>query len=258
VLVVVALVGYLAVAYTVRSHPGAKSVHAAVREFRPGPATAAADTRYQEPAQGVYQLTGQGTERISFPPNSQHDGSPMPATVTSLPDDCWRWHVAYNVAHWEEYDFCPQGATMVERANRNSQSWDFGTLKVSNVADFTCPSNATVLPADTTAGQRVSWACTGTNSSVPGGTTSKVVSLNDGVVTLTVGHATVQAVHELETTTLSGSQRGTVVENWWFSATTGLPLRVDRDITVKTDSPLGAITYGETGSWKMVSLTPRS
>ena len=74
------------------------------------------DLRYALPAEGVYALNGQGTERISFPPNSHPDGAVMPATITYLADGCWRWHIDYNVAHWEEYDFCPRGGRLLLKA----------------------------------------------------------------------------------------------------------------------------------------------
>ncbi len=256
---VLAVVLYVGLSYEFRSIPGAKSVHSAVSAFRGGHATTGGGLKYPPPAQGVYELNGQGSEHISFPPNSQHDGSVMPASVTYLPGGCWRWHLDYNVAHWEEYDFCPSATHLTQPANRNSQSWDFGTLSITNVATFSCPAGAVVLPESPNAGNGAEWTCEGTSTAVQGTTTAHVVMRVIGTAPFAVGkHQKVPAVDEVQTTTLTGAQTGTVVESWWFSAMSGLPVRVDRQIRIATASPLGQITYTESGSWRMTSLTPHT
>ena len=255
---VVSGVLYVFLSYQFRSTPGAKSVRSAVSEFRGGRATATAHLRYAAPAQGVYELNGQGSEQISFPPNSQRDGAVMPASVRFLPDGCWRWHLDYNVAHWEEYDFCPTSTTLTQPANRNFQAWDFGTLQITNLATFNCPANTVVLPHNPTTGKTAEWTCQGTSTAVQGRTTARVAMRVVASTFLTIGnHHDVPAFHEVQTTTLSGPQTGTVVEDWWFSTVSGLPLRVDRQIRIATASPLGAITYTEHGTWKLTSLAPR-
>jgi hypothetical protein len=257
-LLIVSSVGYVTLSYVFRSHPGAKSLSSAISTYRRGQDTTRSDLRYEPPAQGIYALKGQGSERISFPPNSQNDGAVMPASVTYTAHGCWSWHLDYNTAHWDEYDFCPSGNQLLQTGYRNFQSWDFGTLTVKNLASFTCPSDAVVLAENPMAAQKLGWTCSGTNTSVSGRTTERVVTPVVGTATLLIGKAKVKAVHEVEMITLSGVQKGTVVENWWFSATNGLPLRVERHITILTASPLGTITYNEDGSWQMASLTPRT
>jgi hypothetical protein len=39
-------------------------------------------------------------------------------------------------------------------------------------------------------------------------------------------------------------------------ASDGLPLRNERSVSVKTGSVVGSVTYTETGSFTLVSLTP--
>lgn len=257
-LLVLSGVGYVWFSYVFRSHPGAQSLHSVESSFKAGGRDpTAANLRYEPPAEGVYALEGQGSERISFPPNAMSDGAVMPASVTYLSDGCWRWHLDYNTAHWEEYDFCPGLNQQFQPGFRNFQSWDFGTLTVTNLASFSCPSDTVVLPDNPTSGQTLSWTCTGTNSSIKGKTLAKTASRIVGTQSLSIGKTTVRAVEEVQRTTLSGGQNGTVVETWWFSATSGLPLRIQRQIKILTASPLGTITYAESGSWQMTSLTPR-
>ena len=263
VLGVVALVlvgmGYLFLSYEFQAVPGAKSIHSAVDAFRGGKATTNTNVHYQPPPQGVYELRGRGGETISFPPNSQSDGAVMPASVTYVANGCWRWHLDYNVAHWEEYDFCPSANQLVQAGNRNFQSWSFGTFKITNLATFTCPSNAIVLPDNPGEGKTVTWTCQGKNSAMKGKTMAQDSARVVGTTTLSIGNTqAVPAVREVQKTTLSGGQRGTVVETWWFSARSGLPLRVERQIKILTASPIGSITYNESGAWQMASLTPRT
>jgi hypothetical protein len=256
-LLVLSGVGYAWLSYVFRSHPGAKSLRSVENSFKGGGRNSATATlRYDPPAEGVYSLKGQGSERISFPPNSMSDGAVMPASVTYLSNGCWRWHLDYNTAHWEAYDFCPSANQQTQPGFRNSQSWDFGTMSITNLATFTCPPDTVVLPGNPVAGQTLNWMCTGTNTSIKGKTLAKTLSRVVATPSLSIGKKTVKAVEEVQKTTLSGGQSGTVVETWWLSPVSGLPLRIERQIKISTASPLGTITYNEGGWWQMTSSTP--
>ena len=189
VLIVLGATGFVVIPYVFREHPGPKSLHAAVKAFQGKKSTpkSSGTLSYDFPAEGVYPLKGQGTERISFPPNSQRDGAIMPATITYLADGCWRWHIDYNVAHWEEYDFCPHGGRLLLAGNGDSQSWDFGDIKVNNLARFTCPSDSVVLPQDPKPGQTQRYSCTGTNTAVSGRSIAATTVRIVGIVTLRIG-----------------------------------------------------------------------
>jgi len=259
IVVVLGGAGFVAVRYVFRSHPGPMSLGSAVKAFRGRESsTTVRNLRYDPPAQGVYALNGQGTERISFPPNSQRDGAVMPASVRYLADGCWQWHVDYNVAHWEEYDFCPRGTQILLVANCNSQSWDFGTLKINNLARIVCPPTTVVLPGDPQSGQALGWSCIGTNTATPGRTIEATHARMVGMDTMQIGGVAIPTIHELQQITVTGAQRGTDTENWWFAASSGLPVRMERHITLSSSSPLGTITYDEAGSWQMTSLQPRT
>ena len=260
VVIVLGAAGFVVIRYVFREHPGPKSLHAAVKAFQgkePTP-TSSGTLRNDLPAEGVYPLNGQGTERISFPPNSQRDGTVMPVTITYLADGCWQWHVDYNVAHWEEYDFCPSDGRLLLAGNRNSQSWDFGDIKVNNLGRFTCPSGSVVLPQSPKPGQTQRYSCTGTNTAVSGRSIAATTVRIVGMVTLRIGGTVVPTIHELQQVTLTGGQRGRVREDWWFTVRSGLPVRVERQITLLSNSPLGTITYNEVGSWQMTSLRPQT
>ncbi|HYA69602.1 MAG TPA: hypothetical protein VED63_12800 [Acidimicrobiales bacterium] len=256
---VLASIAYAGLRYELRPHPGAKSVGSAVKSFHDSAPDAGAGRggAYALPAAGVYTLRGQGDEHISFPPNSQRDGAAMPGTVTSLNGDCWRWRIDYNVAHSEEFVFCTGRAGLFQPTDINSQSWNFGVTTISNTARITCPASTVVLPARPTPGQTWQWSCPETNTSIGGKSVSTTTARIVGDDTVAVGGTPVAAVSEVQRTTVTGVQNGTVTEDWWFSRTSGLALRVERAITIHTTSPLGVITYTEDGSWQLSSLTPR-
>jgi hypothetical protein len=262
--VAIGATGVVVGSYLFRDRPGPRSVSSALKQFRQDAATTAAPTTAVvgaiagRPTAGVYQLAGQGSEHISFPPNSQSDGAIMPASVVYLSASCWRWRVDYNVAHWEDYDFCSQGGVLRETANRNGQTWDFGTTKITNQATFACPAGVVVMPADLRPGETFSQSCTGTNTAVSGVTQATGPIRIVGTERLTVGNRAVTALHEVQQISLVGGQTGSVSEDWWFEVGTGLPVRVDRYITIGTKSPVGTITYTESGSWGMTSLTPQT
>lgn len=77
-----------------------------------------------------------------------------------------------------------------------------------------------------------------------------VTGLGDGCWRLRVDYSN----HRVRT--LTGGQRGTEEVDTWFDATTGLPVRNSRVITVHSDSVFGSVTYTERGTFTLVSSTP--
>ncbi len=243
--------------YLLRSHPGAKSVSSAVERYRSSTTvTNPGSTNFAGPRPGVYQATGSGAERISFPPNSQADGAVMPVTVTAQRNGCWQWRIDYNTAHWHEYVFCPQKGRLMLVAQSNFQRWDFGSIKVTNLGRFTCVPPAPIVVQGAAPGQVFEQHCDGTNSAVKGPSVTEGPATVLGTVTMTIGGQQVRALEQTRVSHLSGSQKGTVTERWWFDAATGLPLRAERHYRVTSPSPVGHITYTEDGSWQLRSLAP--
>jgi hypothetical protein len=243
------------VSYLFRSHPGAKSVSSAVEGYRATTSTTPG-AGFEGVQPGVYQAKGSGTEKISVPPNSQADGAVMPITVTALGKGCWRWHIDYNTAHWHEYDFCPQQGSLMLVAQRNFQRWDFGRIKITNLGQYTCSPPAPIVVKDARPGQTFEHHCTGTNSAVTGPSSVEGPATIVGTVQLTIGGRKVLALHQTRVEHLSGAQKGTTTEEWWFDARTGLPLRAERHYDITSPSPVGTVDYTETGSWQLRSLQP--
>ncbi len=245
------------VRYLLRSHPGAKSVDSAVQRYRTSTTEGTGSaTEFQGPQLGVYEAHGTGHEQISFPPNSQDDGAVMPITVSALSKGCWRWRIDYNTAHWHEYDFCPDKGALLLVAQGNFQRWDFGSLVVTNLGSYTCSPPAPIVVEGARTGQTYEHHCTGTNTAAAGISNVDGPATIAGTTTLTIGDQKVEALHQTRVEHLTGSQQGTVTEQWWFDTRTGLPLRAERHYQVTSPSPIGNVDYAESGSWQLASMHP--
>jgi hypothetical protein len=260
VLIVVGTCAYLFAAYQLRTHPGAKSVSSALHSFRAsGPTTRVPGSSYAFPQAGVYTMRGTGLERISFPPNSQQDGNLVPVTISYPSSECWHMRLDYNVAHWEDYVFCPSALGLRQASNHVYQAWDFGATSITNLSTVSCPANTVVLPRDPKEDALLTWTCLerNTNTAIGSGvstTRARIV----GFETLRIGAVLVPTVEERQTATVSGAQTGSVITDWWFATSTGLPVRLERHRVVHSPTPIGTVTYTEDGSGVLTSLKPRT
>ena len=206
------------------------------------------------PAPGVYEYAGSGTEKLSLPPLSQAEGPTIPGTVTLQGADCWVFRVDYSTHHWQTWKYCLHSGDQWEAGGQTWQLWSVGPLNFTNLSTFRCAPGTMALPANATVGQQWHGRCTGTNSSVKGLTVSAGPYRFVGLDTVSVGGAQVAAAHFLRRRTDSGAQQGTERSEVWFSTRTGLPLRVQQDLEVKSSTPFGSSTYTQAGVFTLKSL----
>lgn len=218
-----------------------------------GPSTPAAPL---VPAAGVYQYRGTGTEHLDKPPRTQPQGPDIPGTVTGLGRGCWRLRVDYNTNHWQSWDYCSTGTALTETAGAFFQRLDLGPVAVDTSSTYTCDPPTDVIRPTQTAGDRWRQACRGTSTASDGEVTSAGPYTFIGEEHLDIDRRHVTTLHYHRVRTLGGGQSGTEDVDTWFEATTGLPVRNSRVITVHSDSLLGSVTYTERGSFTLVSLTP--
>ena len=234
--------------------PGPASVSDALARFHD--ADAEGRSSASGPPDGVYRYRGSGDEHLSLPPLHQADGEVMPGTVTHGADGCWTFRIDFNAVHRQSWRHCrARAAPVAETAGSTGQRWDLGVTSISNTSHFSCdrPDPVRWRP---TASAEVHLRCSGTNSAVDGRTTVAATWNFDGETTLQIdGHA-VAADHWVGRRRLTGSQEGTESSEAWFRAD-GLLLRYERDLEVRTDSPVGATTYTEEGWFELTSLTPQ-
>jgi len=66
----------------------------------------------------------------------------------------------------------------------------------------------------------------------------------------------VPTFHHVEVDTLEGAQRGTTMIDYWYTVESFLLVRMERSVRIRTESPLGSVTYSESGTWQLRSLQP--
>jgi len=256
VVALVALVLVAVVTYLLRSKPGALSLSSAGRAFRATTTTTPTPKGFALPPAGVYRATGSGFEHVAVPPDTIHDSTVMPVTVSYLPNGCWRWHIDYNTAHWHEYDFCPHKGQLLLVAQRNSLTVNLGLTSVTNLAKFTCNPPSPIAVEDPRVGAVYPHSCTGTNTAAAGVSRAFGPVTLIGVTSLDIGGKQVQAIALTRRQKITGGQSGTLDEEWWFATSTGMPLRAVRNYHLSTSSPIGPIAYTEIGSWRLDSMKP--
>lgn len=236
-----------------RDEPGARSMDDALDDFRSDTSTAGAT---DGPPEGVYQLEGSGTEALSFPPLTQSDGATMPMTINSTEDGCWSMRIDYNEAHWQDWQLCSDNTAVSEFGGRTFQRWDLGATTIDNTSLFVCEPAVIFVDLAARQGATSPRSCTGTNEAVEGETITAGTDTVVGFEQLAVGIEQVDAIHIRSDQVASGSQTGTIVNDFWFRVSDGLPLRGERNSTIESNSPVGTITYTEEGSWQLVSTEP--
>lgn len=241
------------VALVLQREPGPASIDEAVEDFAGGSDGPGGGG----PPEGVYVYAGDGTETLSVLPGDHGQGPRMPATVTHTENGCWRFRIDLHEDHWQEWHYCPDGGDLVERGGRTYQAWDLGVAAIGNTSTFRCPDSV-VIRADAEPGDRWHQECRGTSDTVSGTTISAGRTTFVGPETVTVGDEEVPALHYHQVRNMSDAQSGRQVEDFWFRASDGLPLRNTRSASIDSDSPVGAITYAEEGEWHITSLQPRT
>jgi hypothetical protein len=209
------------------------------------------------PPAGVYLYRGTGTEHLSLPPKTQHQGAGMPATVTYRSDGCWTFRLDYNTHHWQTWIYCPRDGGLVELGGQTFERWDFVFTKYDSTSKFTCAPPSIAIRAAMRPGDEWRQSCRGTSSGTKGAAVTSGPYTFVGDDEVTVGSTPVPAYHFRQVRTLSGSQTGTQTADLWFAKSNGLPLRNQRDVTVKTDTIVGSSTYTEHGSFQLTSLRPQ-
>ena len=244
--------------FVFRDNPGAKSLDDALQAFRAGDTSAVESIGavVVRPPAGVYQSDASGKASISFPPTSQNYGSSAPVTVAHQGDNCWTTSVDFNAAFQQRWKYCIDDGVLTEHSNRTTTSWDLGAVSITNISDFNCSPPGEIIKMGERREEVSTYTCTGTSDTISGTTTSAVTFESLGAELLTIDSVATPAFHYRETDLLSGPQKGTTTINYWYSLQDMLLVRMERHIDLRTDSPVGEVTYKEDGEWQLSSLTP--
>jgi hypothetical protein len=239
------------------SHRGAKeaSVDKAIANFRKS--RGATNGGFLRPAPGVYTFAGTGSEQLSLLATTQHWGPRIPVTVTQSDDGCWAYRVDYSTHHWQSVRYCAKGHLLQQTGDTSSQTFDFVAFKASDKNDVVCSPPADRIRTDAKPG--ATWPVTCNGHSESRGTRFRAAGTDTfvGIEQIAIGGELVPAYRYSVDRTLSGSQSGFERYDMWYSVLDGLPVKTNRQVRVKSPSPIGEVTYTENGSFTLTSLTPR-
>ena len=208
------------------------------------------------PEPGVYRYEGGGTEALSTPPLSQSQGPEMPATVELTGDGCWSFRIDYSSNHWQDWEHCPEGDLVTEVGGSTWQRWMIGTSAITNLSTFVCEPGTPAFSLEPVDAQQWTGSCVGTSEAVSGQTVSEGPYVDDGEQVLEVGGVEVRTRRYVSERTMTGAQTGQERSTTWFAVESGLPVRNERTLEVRTDTPIGPSTYTESGWFQLTDLRP--
>jgi hypothetical protein len=233
------------------------SVDDALQRFRETPGHDVVGTDGLQPAAGVYTYEGRGSESLSVLGTKQQWGDTIPATVVHGPDGCWTLTVDFNTHHSQSWRYCAQDDSLVERGGKTSQTFDFVAFSATDVNTFTCAPPAVVLRDGAQRGTPTAVECEGRSAERGTVVASTGTNTYVGREELMIGSAHVAAYHVRSEREMSGDQEGTDRSDAWYAVRGGMLLRLERDIEVRSPSPVGTVTYTERGRIELTSLTAR-
>ena len=208
------------------------------------------------PPAGVYEYAGAGTESLDRPPVGQQQGPTMPGTVTHDGPDCWTFRIDYSSKHHQSWRYCARGGGLVEVGGESEQVLDIVVTDVRVASSTTCDDGVMAVVARARPGDAEEQSCQATSTGADVPVTAAGRNTFVGVEPLEIDGARVRALHYHRERTFSGGQDGSEVLDLWFDAETALPLRNRHSVRVRTDSPLGVLTYTEEGSFTLARREP--
>jgi hypothetical protein len=204
------------------------------------------------PDVGVYSATSTGTESVGIPGLDEDLGPNAPVTVTQGDGGCFTYRVDFNSHYWRNWMWCPTSEAMFAVTRMESRTGrTLPGVSVESLATYSCDVPVPFLWADAASGDRRDGSCTGVVKDSDGVTGDAAVVEVLGQSTMTVGGETVDVVHLRSTETLSNSQTGSEIDEWWIDANTGLPVKIMIEISAK-----GTRQYTVTGGVDLTTLTP--
>ena len=256
--VVSSVVGLLAWRWNERG-PSRPSVNGAIGRFRTA-SPGGTGTGLMEPRPGVYLYKATGRESLSFMGTRQSQGPIDPGTVVLRPNGCWQFRVDFNSFHDQTWNRCSTGGKLMESGGTTDQRFDFVAFKASEHTDVTCTPRVVVADLAALPGARSPVRCTGRSQTTKTTFAQTGSATFVGRETVAVGATRVLALHTREDLRMSGGQTGEVKIDIWFAATDGLPLKEAHSLRVASPAPapLNHVTYVESGSWQLTSMTPRT
>lgn len=209
------------------------------------------------PREGVYRYEGDGNEGLVSPSVSQRQGPQMPGTVIHTGRGCWSFRIDYSTKHAQTWDLCRRGGDLIEIGGSSTQQIDLKITEVGVTVTTRCDPGTVLLSKAARAGDPpVQQRCRASSSSVAEEISVRGASQFIGVEPIRVDGTAMAACHIRHDREMSGGQTGSERLDLWLDCRSGLPLRNERRVRARTDSPIGKLTYTEEGSFILQRLDP--
>ncbi len=210
------------------------------------PAARPAAARYALPPQGVYVYATKGYEETDALAGARHD-YPKQTSTTIRKGGCgWisRWQPLEE--RWEESEFCESAeGTRMKRYTMYHEFFQRGVRE-----EFAC--DGFVQKVGARAGDSWSLVCKSSQSTAKGRVS--VV----GMENVDVDGTAVKALHMRYVITVSGANRGRMVQDRWLTQQPRVMSRMTQTADLKVASPFGDAGYKESYELDLKSLKPRT
>ncbi len=218
----------------------------ALRLYRQGQGSEAADAGPDLPPPGVYRYLTSGDEHLSAGDITRPFPRSTDMIVTDARCSTIRWEPFEE--HIEGLVTCPSPGRALSITSVPSYEEIAGTQTTMVVE---CPAGTYLLPPSPVIGERWQTTCHATGQTVL--ITGQVI----GAARIDVGGSGVPAVHTRLTLSFAGSESGSNPNDYWLSASTGLILRQVETVNVSQQAgPLGSVRYQEHMAIKLTSIEP--
>jgi hypothetical protein len=200
---------------------------------------------------GVYPATATGSESIGIPGFDESFGPKAPVTVTEGDGGCFTYRADFNSHHWRSWTFCPTDDTTFGLTKQESWTGRKAPgLNIDSLTTYTCSTPVEFVWRSATAGDTRRGVCAGTTDSDPAVTNDAATFTVVGPSRIKVGGETIDVVHARTTDVFTGAQTGTERDEWWLDASTGLPVKLTFDLSLKG----GPSDYSEHGTLVLTSI----
>ncbi|CAN5718997.1 hypothetical protein BH11MYX4_BH11MYX4_29150 [soil metagenome] len=204
----------------------------------------------------VYAVSGydQLTGAVSYP--RANYGPTCPVTITYIGTSCFELKLALRVDYEETMRLCIVDRDLVQDKGTRYQRFAGGLLPATTVrTTVECKPGDVYLSSPLPAAP-LFHDCMGNNSDPKSGdsgfrTFGKYTYVEDK--TLMVMGGPVVTNHFLDDRTVSLSQTGSNVANWYFAAADGTLQQLGRTVGINYNSVIGTVNYGETMLMTLVS-----
>lgn len=203
-------------------------------------------TGLKRPPTGVYTYTTTGGDELSLFSFKTTYGNP-PATVTIEYDgeNCFKQTIKLRDKYTELMNECIVGQDTVHSSGVRAQEFPLVGTATTNQ---TCAPGDVYFSTNRRPNQTWDHTCVGTSSDSKSGGSSFTTAGSFRFVSdemLTVMDASIKVAHYRDERAVTGSQTGANTADWYFDTTTGVIVKLVRNIQIQYKSIVGTITYTE-------------